>query len=52
MNHIKQTISGGKVIFKCEKCDAQQVATITSRESVDTNLRLFQKDHRHPGREK
>lgn len=52
MKYIKQTISGAKMTLLCDKCGERQVFEITNREATDAKIKVFIKDHKHPGKEK
>lgn len=52
MKHIRQIISGDKVIVQCGKCGEQIVLKISSRRELDLNLETFNRDHLHPGKSK
>ena len=53
MKHITQTITGDKVIARCQKCSwHKEISTKKPRRDVDIELKTFEKDHAHPGKSK
>lgn len=53
MSNINQRIKGGNVEVRCEKCGmTKEISMSKKREDIDRDIKAFEKDHKHPAREK